>query len=466
MNKSLLIVFLMLTLNASAQYQSSNWYFGIFAGITFSTNPPTALTGGQINQQEGCGSISDAAGNLLFYSDGQTVWDNTNSVMPNGAGLLGGGSSTQSCIVVQDPADSNRYYLITAPQELTTNPMAYSIIDMTLNGGHGDVTATKNVTLLTNSTEKLTAVYNSNGHDVWILGHEFGNNNFDAFLLTDAGISGTPVVSSVGSVHDNSNANNVIGYMKASPCANKLAVALWSADYLELFDFDNSTGIVSHPVMLGTPVPGASSGVYGLEFSPDDSKLYASVITPGVVVQYDLNAGSDSAIIASILQVGTSPVNFDGALQTGPDARMYLVKYGSGTLDCITNPNNAGLSCNYLQDFVSLGSGIGQLGLPDFFSSFFCRIEGVQQIARENAISVFPNPASESIHISLDNSIIGSGFSLRILNALGQCVYSSELKSSKAVNDFELDLNGWSKGIYFMDLKSGTKSFSEKFVRL
>ncbi|MFI5134265.1 MAG: T9SS type A sorting domain-containing protein [Chitinophagales bacterium] len=465
MNKLLLIIFLVLAIDASAQYQSSNWYFGEFAGITFSTNPPTPLTGGQINQQEGCASISDAAGNLLFYSDGQTIWDNTNSVMPNGTGLLGGGSSTQSCIVVQDPGDSTKYYLITAPQEASGNPMAYSIIDMTLNGGHGDVTSTKNVTMLTNATEKLTAVYNSNGHDVWILAHEFGNNNFDAFLLTDAGISSTPLISSVGSVHDNSNESNVIGYMKASPCANKLAVALWFADYLELFDFDNSTGIVSHPVMLGSWSGSATSGVYGVEFSPDDSKLYASVITPGIVVQYDLNAGSDSAIIQSALQVGSSPVNFNGALQTGPDARMYLVKYGSGTLDCITNPNNAGLACNYLQDFISLGSGIGQLGLPDFFSSFFCRIVGVPQVGGENSISVFPNPASDDIHITLNNSSISNGYSLKIFNELGQCVYSSEMKSGESANDFALSLEGWSKGIYFLDVKSGEKSFAEKFVK-
>ena len=141
------LFFVTLSFQASAQLEASNWYFGIQAGITFSTNPPSALSGGQINQQEGCCSISDDEGNLLFYSDGQSVWDRNHDLMPNGTGLLGGVSSTQSSIVVQDPGNDMKYYLITAPQQATTNPLAYSIIDMSLNGGNGEVTSTKNVSL-------------------------------------------------------------------------------------------------------------------------------------------------------------------------------------------------------------------------------------------------------------------------------------------------------------------------------
>lgn len=455
---------MLFSMSASAQFQAANWYFGSSAGITFLTNPPTPLLGGQINQSEGCCSISDAAGNLLFYSDGITVWDNTHAIMPNGVNLLGGASSTQSSIVVQDPGNSSKYYLITAPQEATFNPMAYSIIDMTLNGGHGDVTAVKNVPLLTNSTEKLTAVYSSNGTDVWIIGHEFGTNNFAAYLLTASGISATPVLSPVGSIHSSSSPNNNIGYMKASPCGNKLAVAVWQDDFLELFDFDNSTGAVSHPIRLGTW--STSSGVYGVEFSPDNSKLYASIITPGIVIQYNLWAGSDSDIIRSADTVGTSAVNFNGALQTGPDARMYLVKNGSSTLDCLTNPNAQGPACNYVVDFVSVGTGLGQLGLPDFFSSFFCNIIGINEVESDHLISIFPNPSNDEIHLTLDDVNQNENFTLRIFNSIGQCVYSSQMKFTGSKNDLVIPLEGWARGVYFLSVSTDKKIFSEEFTRL
>jgi hypothetical protein len=201
-----------------AQKQANNWYFGYSAGITFNTNPPTVLTNGQISTAEGCTSISDTSGNLLFYSDGITVWDSTHAVMQNGGGLFGDNSSTQSGIVLQLPGSSTLYYLITAPVNNSTFPLAYSIIDMTLNGGLGAVTV-KNDTLLTSSAEKLTAVYNGNGTDIWILAHGFPNNNFYAYRLTVAGIDTVPVVSSVGNPITISN--NKIGYLKASPCGDR-----------------------------------------------------------------------------------------------------------------------------------------------------------------------------------------------------------------------------------------------------
>lgn len=464
MKKLPLCFLLLLSITTSGQFQAANWFFGTQAGITFNTNPPTPLPGGQINQSEGCCSISDTSGNLLFYSDGLTVWDNTHTIMPNGTGLLGGVSSTQSSIAVQDPGNATKYYLFTVPQQGDTIPLSYSIIDVTLNGGHGDITPTKNIPLMNNTTEKLTAVFHSNGTDVWIIAHEFGTNNFDAFLLTAAGISLTPVISSSGSVHSNSSNNNVIGYMKASPCGDKLAVAVWFADYLELFDFDNSTGIVSHPVLLGTF--SASSGVYGVEFSPDDSKLYASIITPGIVIQYNLLANTDAGIIASADTVGTSPVNFNGALQTGPDARIYLVKNGSNTLDCIRNPNLSGSACNYVNDDVSLGTGFGQLGLPDFFSSFFCNIIGISPVDHENLFSIFPNPVQDEIHITLNDEDLRRNATLQIFNCLGQCVYSSELKSTGSGTDIKLSLDGWSRGVYLLKIATGGKSFAEKFIRI
>ena len=74
MTKSLKIAILCVALLwsslALAQQQAANWYFGNNAGITFdpSTNQVSALTDGQLSTEEGCTSISDSTGNLLFYT--------------------------------------------------------------------------------------------------------------------------------------------------------------------------------------------------------------------------------------------------------------------------------------------------------------------------------------------------------------------------------------------------------------
>lgn len=51
---------------AFAQGETNFWYFGQNAGLDFTGGSPVAVTNGQLNINEGCASISDASGNLLF----------------------------------------------------------------------------------------------------------------------------------------------------------------------------------------------------------------------------------------------------------------------------------------------------------------------------------------------------------------------------------------------------------------
>src|SRR5689334_19294657 len=83
--------------------QGNNWYFGYKAGITFNTNPPSALLDGQMQTDEGCAAISDYNGKLLFYTDGRTVYNSIHQLMANGSGLYGHSSAANSAIVIPKP---------------------------------------------------------------------------------------------------------------------------------------------------------------------------------------------------------------------------------------------------------------------------------------------------------------------------------------------------------------------------
>ena len=65
---------------------ASNWFFGQGAGLDFGTDPPSALENSNIDFPSSGVSVSDADGNLLFYSDGVTVWNGDNEIMENGEG--------------------------------------------------------------------------------------------------------------------------------------------------------------------------------------------------------------------------------------------------------------------------------------------------------------------------------------------------------------------------------------------
>lgn len=381
--------FFAIALYAQAQKEANKWYFGEHAGIDFSTNPPTALTDGQLNTEEGCVTISDKEGKLLFYTDGISVWDSRHLKMRNGTDLYGDPSSTQSGVVIAKPGTKDKYYLFTVDKEANPKGLCYSLIDMSQSEGFGDVVTTeKNVQLRTPVTEKLTAVKHRNGKDMWVITHDWGNNQFAAFLVTAEGIGKTPVFSFVGTPHQGQTLNSQ-GYMKANPDGSNLALALEADHTIELFDFNNETGDVSNPILIQLPT---NSYTYGIEFSPNGSVLYVTAAGTGKVYQYNLQAGSDEAIIKSQTLIGSSMNNtWIGALQIGPDGKIYFPLYRTPYLGVINNPNVLGDECQFQLDAIYLGAPsngrqyLSRLGLPTFAQSFF-----VEEIKAPKTVSFDP----------------------------------------------------------------------------
>ncbi|MBC6999641.1 T9SS type B sorting domain-containing protein [Cytophaga sp. FL35] len=376
------LVLLFLVHFANSQLEASIWYFGENAGLDFSSGAPVALTDGAMITQEGCATISDGNGNLLFYTSGVTVWDRTHNPMPNGTGLLGDFSSSQSAIVVPDPGNPDLYYVFTVDDLGGPNGFQYSVVDMTLNGGLGDVTL-KNIPLTTPVAEKLTAVEHANGTDIWVLVHTYGNNQFLAYLVTPTGLITNPVVSAVGeNLPLHSGARGVGGYMKISPDGQFLAYVTSTGMDRHLFRFDTLTGQVSDFIELNPYFPASTNTVlnssYGVEFSSDSSKLYITssnffqnFTSEYNIHQFDLTTYSEAAILASGVEIAPIRPGQDGAIQLGIDGKIYITELEENALSVINNPNLGGLACNYVRSAVPLASGVSRLGLPPFIQSFF-----------------------------------------------------------------------------------------------
>ncbi|GGG42054.1 hypothetical protein GCM10011378_17980 [Hymenobacter glacieicola] len=316
---------------------------------------------------EACASISDAAGNLLFYTSSVNVWNRNHTLMPNGQALGGHESASQGAAIVRHPANANQYYIfvVDACDNLLRGGLKYSIVDMSRQGGLGEVT-TRAVQVPSGSvTEKLTIVPHANGTDSWILVHGWQSNRFLAFQLTANGLVTTPITSSVGSVHSGGGGNfqnaNAVGYMKASPAGNKLAVGIRDGNF-ELFNFNNATGQVSNYVPLQQFYRS-----YGVEFSPDGSRLYGTNLDGHSLIQFNLLAGSGAAIAASGTVVGYTS-GFAGALQVGPDGKIYVAQYQVRYLGVINTPNALGNACNFQTAGVNLGNQFCQIGLPNNYT--------------------------------------------------------------------------------------------------
>ena len=349
-----------------AQLEASIWYFGDRAGLDFRSGAPVALTDGALSTNEGCATISDDNGNLLFYTDGITIWNRNHDVMPNGNALGGHPSSTQSAIIVPNPGNPDLFYVFTTPaQFILGDPgLRYSEIDLSLNGGLGDVTAVKNVLIYAPVPEKVTAVQHANGTDIWVVTHQWGNDTFAAYLVTAAGINTTPVVSNAGFDMDYLTVGDDIffarGSIKISPDGTKLAIAHTRVG-VEVFDFDAATGQVSNPIRLRE----GDEQYYGVEFSPNSDVLYLTIQEISLL-QYDLNAAD---IVASESEITNNPLIF--GLQLGIDGKMYVALENTPFLAAINQPNILGAGCDFELQAVNLGTGISYLALPPFIQSYF-----------------------------------------------------------------------------------------------
>ena len=423
--------FLLFSSLGFTQAEASHWYFGNGAGLIFDisagTVAPTADAASTINTNEGCSSISDVNGNLLFYTDGRNVWDKNHNIMPNadydsGTGLYGDPSSTSSGLIVPKPGNPNQYYIFTVdephhqnayafpnqgPANESGNPVnfysdsnggvpeaddgynngfAYSLVDLSLNGGNGDVFfSEKNVQLTTydptdqaqdsyKCSEKITAVEHADGQSYWVLTHF--RDKFYAFRIDNAGVDTNPVVSTVGPlITEQGYRRNAIGYMKASPDGSKIAIchrqngnsqgsnsnntgSVW------LYDFDNSTGLISATNAVNLY---PNSGPYGVEFSPDSSKVY--VTANNSVVQFDISNPAPASTLTTVY----NGFNFIGAIQLGPDGKIYVANSANPqTLDVINSPDDLGIACDYDVNGQALASGtFSNIGLPPFIQSFF-----------------------------------------------------------------------------------------------
>jgi gliding motility-associated-like protein len=375
-----------------AQKEGAIWYFGNHAGLDFSGQYPKPLTNGQTNSSEGVASISDKDGKLLFYTDGQTVYNKNHAIMDNGDNLFGNSSSTQSSIIVPKPGSSTEYYIFTVAQavsEFNNNykGLNYSIVEISANAPLGRVTI-KNTQLPQTSnilfTEKLAVVKDKDGQSVWIIAHQFGTWAFYTFKLTNSGITlvDTP---SAGSFHviDKADPKNTgaTGYMKTSPRGNLMAVAVEGMKVFELFNVYivnnklNITWIVTLPAGDSQNPQAKTGEPYGVEFSPSGNFLYGSTRKGGLLYQWDITRLDTLAIKNSVKVLREDPTSPCGALQLALNGKIYLAVDKKPYLGVINNPDEQNRrfmpkGAALFNDEANL-KGFSGFGLPNIPSYYF-----------------------------------------------------------------------------------------------
>lgn len=371
-----------------AQEQTYNWAFGYQCGLTWNSTRTLTCTGmfgipdktftdmpdsfsSAVNAGEGCFTLSDADGKLLFYSDGITVYNRNNTIMPNGTGLNGDPSSAQSGVVVPYPGEPDKYLAISLGMRDAGN-LTYSVIDVTADGGLGDIDPLqKNVPFLGGVGgigENVTSVVHPNGTDFWIIAPGRGNPTYiNAWLFTPSGVSNTPVVSTttVSTI-----AHEDGGYFKITPEGKHFVWTTMKTGHSLIYgDFDAMTGQFSNVksrAYFYYP--------YGLEFSPNQELVFISDLNYGLTVYKLDELFSQPASATLTHKLFPIPLGEVTALQIGPDNRIYFQNgnYTGGPtfMRFIDNADDFD-NLQIYQTPLNFAAGIPRLGLPSFAASWF-----------------------------------------------------------------------------------------------
>ena len=355
--------------------QANIWYFGEQAGLDFSSEPPTILTDGKTENLGTSATMNDANGNLLFYTDGNTVYNRFHQPMPNGDLQI---ITDKTALILPHPNNTSLYYVF----NLTHGAGAfYTLLDMTLDEGRGDVVVSQKNVLLLFSATGLSAVKSCSFKGYWLLLRKGGGlSEFIAYRIDDNGLNTlNPIQSNSGQSVDQ------VIQMKISPDGKRVACSVQNSfmgDFkLTIHNFDPSTsGTVFNSQILEEFV--LPNGPVGVEFSPTGQFLYVTGSFDGFVkvLQYDLEAGAIDAIRNSKVELETKAQNTGvGYPQLGPNGKIYLSSGSNFTpinyhLDVIHQPNLPGSACQYQAENIFLQpSGSVGWGLCNFISSNFTK---------------------------------------------------------------------------------------------
>ncbi|MCX8081429.1 MAG: PKD domain-containing protein [Bacteroidia bacterium] len=337
-----------------------NWVFPNNKRVQFNPSPNN-IGGTTMSNSKGCAAVSDpVTGNLLFYTNGAEIRDAAHNVMPNGSGLITGTATPQNVLIIPYPGNINRYYVFTHKGHFHSKPheYRYSVVDMTLNGGMGDVVpGMKNLLLASSSSNDvsnsvLAGVVKrkptcSNPGEYWLITCASNNSQIEAYLINSSGIQ-APIISKIG---------NFFSYGFSSFATHKSMFANISHYYggIQWFDFNYFTGQFSRRRFFS--VTSSASWGYGSEFSHNSKYLYATTWmgnnSINKLIQIDITHPYAQTTLSYAW--GSGSTNFINSIRLAPDRKIYGSRAG-GFLCVINNPDIGGAGCGFVYSGLSIGT--------------------------------------------------------------------------------------------------------------
>jgi Secretion system C-terminal sorting domain len=500
----ILLLFIYSNFSIFSQNQNSIWCFGDSAGIDFSNiNNPIPIIS-SVSSRGSCASISDSAGDLLFYTNTRTgfsgntvkVWNKNHQIMQNGDSIVGENWFNE-LVIVPFPDSINKYYLfsigITGSSQVG---MYYSVIDMLLNSGLGEVTQ-KNIPLLNDEmADCVRAIKHGNGRDFWVVAKLSSIslthiNRFFVFYIGTPGIS-LPIIQDFGNAIDGDAQRFCF-----SNDGNKIMLTN-TLGFMCEYDFDRCTGLISNPnIIFPEQTANFTRLFWEGAYAPNDSLFYVTTTwysfpnDTSRLLQYNLFASNIPTSCDTLFEV-SHPIQ-PAAVRLAPDNKIYVTSFYdcqclpnsfpypdsvrnmfNENLSVVATPNNDGTACNFQPFSFYLGGKRTYSGLPNnpnyelgrwIGSPCDTLTVGVDlPIKNDAALFTFYHNTWKKLFINA-NSLRGKNCLLQIFDLNGKHIFSTAGKTQPPYFTQDIDLAGWSDGLYIVKLTTEKEKVTNKFVK-
>ena len=415
----------------AAQLYDKTWVCGYGSKIVFQEDSVITISADpEIGALSSWGSICNKDGELQFFTEGVNVYSHNGTRMSNGHHLAdnavnnyfdNGFPDCQNVLAL--PKKGSEYYKIYQSQNdftfsndpwYYTDRLYYSVVDMSLDGGLGDVTQ-KRVQVNNNKfmDGKLTACQHANGRDWWLVQRRYNTNGYFIYLVTADSII-LKREQFIGAVSQEPDA---VGQSAFSPDGSKYATVTGKSPLI-ILDFDRCEGVFSNPYSITIPIDTiiadgqviTGNGGNGVCFSPNNQYVYINTIY--ILRQYDLWANNISGTEEVVgLWTDSSWLGKFEQMNLAPNGKIYLANYTGFSYDLhvINKPNEKGVQCEFVIKGQPVMTNSADI-VPNLVhyrmgalagSACDTITTGIEGVGADSKVRLYPNPAKDIVQIDL-----------------------------------------------------------------
>jgi len=474
--------------------------------LSFHSNPPDTIRLQTINTRgrRNTMSMANSLGELIFSSNGCSLFDAEGQKLPGGEELVFGPRFNRQCQNTSLPTYTNwdastialpmdnkdsLFFVIYHRREINReaegfeNPLGVVSFELykikVVLNGNGEYEA-KDRTLIFRQNlgnGNFAAVRDTQANYWWlIIPPDYHLNNYEIIRL---GPDGVDTIHTQYFFYEGEHFENelVVSGGSAVFSPDGTMYVRWIAEGeigTMLWDFDREKGVLSNFRYL--PHPDGDDWIFhesnggGVSFSPNGRFLYVNTLNN--LYQYDM---WEDDIEASVVHIG----EYDGFRDSSttsltsvrflfsrlaPNCKIYIVPVGTARyMHVINHPNRKGLACDFQQhSLVTPGKNFG--GLP-YHPNY--RIDSEYPLCDSTITStwfipdepdpgiyLYPNPAR-------DYAIVGwsekDPMEITLYDMSGREVYRSRMQPG--LPEYYLDLSGFGAGVYVVRVRMRDGSF-------